>query len=398
MADNVWTKNYGPDGPGNALDTAELDTAFASVQPALSQTALLTTGASAGQVLTVVSGGSAAVWSSPSDPKAMSVVRNYGLSASTSSGSLIVALKTAAGTNPTASDIVDVTFSSNGSSSAVPQKFSQTSSLTLSVTASATLGVRSATTATLYVYAVRVSSSTLRLSISTDGSFDSGAAATTVAMASTADTDGVMYSNASAGTYPVRLLGWIQASHTTGSWNAIYKVNLQTGLADPSGIANRRVRSTTSTSTSSITVIKGGVAISNSSGTFQNTSASFVDVTNLAVTLTTTGRPVYIGLCDDGSSSATFVRGTAIGPASNLGTLDFQFYRTGTSSATLGIMTITLGVGTSGGPLQIAVPPSSFNKIENVGAGTYTWKLRARPGSGGVSLQIFRSRLIAYEL
>ena len=180
MASNTYVKTY---VDGASLTEAKLDSALTTLQPDLAQTALLTTGATAGQVLTVATPGAAATWATAADPKGIFGVRNYGLSASTSSGTLTVILKTAAGTNPTASDIVDVTFSSNGSSSAVPYKFQQTSSLSLTVTASATLGVTTATTATLFIYAVRQSSSALRLAISTNGALDTGVAATTVAMA-----------------------------------------------------------------------------------------------------------------------------------------------------------------------------------------------------------------------
>ncbi len=396
MANNTYTKNY---LDTQALTEAKLDAAFQSLQMDLAQSAQLTTGATAGQVLTVSSGGAAAVWATAADPEGPFMVRNYGLSASTSSGSLIVALKTAAGTNPTASDIVDVVFSSNGSSSAVPNKFQQTASLTLSVTASATLGVRTATTATLYVYAVRVSSSSLRLAISTDGSFDYGAAQATTLMASSADTPGVLYSNAAASTYPVRLLGWITASHTTGSWNAIYKVNLVNGLNDPTGIANRRVRSALSVSTSAITVLAGGVAISNSSGTFNSSSSTYVDVTNLSVTITTTGRPIFIGLISDGTGTNHYATLQAIGTvdADNGAGAYFNICRDGTEIATTLVAT-TCKVA-SNGVRAIYVPAGALTHIDTSAAGTYTFKVQTkRSTTGAGSALCYYAKLVAYEL
>lgn len=223
MANNSYTKTY---ADGAALTEAKLDTAYQTLQMDLAQSGQMTTGATAGQVLTVGTPGSAAVWGTPSDPKTASLARNYGLAASTSSGTLIVSLKSAAGTAPSASDAVTIDFSSNGLASGVPQRFTQTASLSLSITASATLGIRSATTGTLYVYAIRQSSSALKIGLSTNGYLDTGAAQTTVTMSASSDSENVLYSNASVGTYPIRLLGWITASHTTGTWNAIYKVNI----------------------------------------------------------------------------------------------------------------------------------------------------------------------------
>jgi hypothetical protein len=387
MANNTYTKTY---ADGAALSEAKLDASFQSLQMDLAQSALLTTGAVANTVLTATTPGSAATWVTPSDPKFIGV-RNYGLAASVSSGSLIVALKSAAGTNATASDIVDVTFSSNGSASAVPQKFQLTTSLTLSVTASATLGVKSATTATLYVYGVRVSSSTLRLAISTDGSLDTGAAATTVAMASTSDVAGVVYSNASAGTYPTKLLGWVKASHTTGSWNAIYKVNLASGLNDPNGIANARTRSTTSVSTSTISVLEGGVAVSSGCGAFTSSSASYTDVTNLTVTIKTSGRPVFVGLVSDPTDNNTLgIQGVSVTQAS----ARVKLLR---GTTTIAIYTVESANTAASATINLFVPASSVHAIDAVSAGTYVYKVQVQKVAGTTVFCAY-AKMVAYEL
>lgn len=62
---------------------------------------------------------------------------------------------------------------------------------------------------------------------------------------------------------------------------------------DPDDIANARTRTTGST------VAVGGVAISASCGSFSRNGA-LIDITNLSVTITTSGRPVYIGISQDG--------------------------------------------------------------------------------------------------
>lgn len=263
MASNTYTKSY---ADASALTEAKLDAAFTTLQMDIAQSALMTTGSTSGQAL--ISNGSGVAASFQAIPDRVGVgFRNVGLSASTSSGTLTVVLKTNNGTNPTALDPSEVVFSSSGASSAVGQMFTQTSSLSLTITASATLGVATATTASIYVYAVRQSSSTLRLAVSASGTLDYGAKQTTVAMASTADTWGTLYSNAPASTYPIKLLGWVSASHSNGTWNNIYSVNVT------------QAGSITGVRTTSVVAGVGGIAKSVAFADAINTSTTMADFT-----------------------------------------------------------------------------------------------------------------------
>jgi hypothetical protein len=121
--------------------------------------------------------------------------------------------------------------------------------------------------------------------VSSSGVLDTGAKVTTVAMASTADIPGVLYSNASAGTYPIKLLGWVSASHADGTWNTIYSVNLTTGQINQGGSGQ-----------SAVVAQAGYIGRSAISGSFQTTGLSAVNVTtssqNFATTDVSTGTDI----------------------------------------------------------------------------------------------------------
>lgn len=126
----------------------------------------------------------------------------------------------------------------------------------------------------------------------------------------------------------------------------------------------------------------GGVSVSSSCDAFSTASTSFVDVTNLSVSLTTGGGPVMLMLVSDGTGGAS--RGQV--SASTVGQIAFLraaggigFYEFGNS----GIATTT-------------VPAASVTYIDAVAAGTYTYKVQAKVVTGtGVS--VGRVKLVAYE-
>lgn len=138
-----------------------------------------------------------------------------------------------------------------------------------------------------------------------------------------------------------------------------------------------------------------GQQISSSSGAFTTNSSSYVDVTNLSVSLTTTGRPVFIALVPDGSSnsSAIGVQSTADG---TLGAL----FKILANSTDLGI--IQIGGDAEGGlsGAAISYPPGSIMMISTLAAGTYTIKIQATVSIFSASSNAFVnfSKLIAYEL
>lgn len=127
-----------------------------------------------------------------------------------------------------------------------------------------------------------------------------------------------------------------------------------------------------------------GQQISSSCGTFLINSTSFTNVTNLSVSITTSGRPVCIALQSDGTGSAA-----SIGINVN-GTTQFSFLRGATEIARVAVIS-------SSGTASLFVPSSSFSHIDQPAAGTYTYKMQAQTSSG-TTANVNNSVLVAYEL
>lgn len=139
------------------------------------------------------------------------------------------------------------------------------------------------------------------------------------------------------------------------------------------------------------TVAAGGVAISSSSSVFNTTNTSATTVTNLSVTITTSGRPVQLNLISDGTggniSEVFCSKNTSTDANGTLG-----FYRDGSF--------ITLqGVESRGasGSILIAIPSSAFSHTDPVAAGTYTYTVKVAAGAG-TTIGVNYTKLVAYEL
>lgn len=123
---------------------------------------------------------------------------------------------------------------------------------------------------------------------------------------------------------------------------------------------------------------------STSSGTFNSTSTSFVDVTNLSVTLTTNGRPVLITLGPDGSTDVGF------------------FGRAGGGSGLPEAILLEDGVQQYIFGGQVAsgqdIHPLSMVFLCAPAAGVHTYKIQARVTAGSTTVQMRYFQLIAIEL
>ncbi len=120
-----------------------------------------------------------------------------------------------------------------------------------------------------------------------------------------------------------------------------------------------------------------GQQVSLSCGVFITTSTALVDVTNLSVALTTSGRPVMVMLQSDGAA----VPGG---------------YINGTAGVTLQIQrgaTIVQNIQVSA---NISIP-QCIAALDVVGAGTYTYKVQALNNAAG-SLTVSKAVLVAYEI
>lgn len=125
-----------------------------------------------------------------------------------------------------------------------------------------------------------------------------------------------------------------------------------------------------------------GQQVSSSCGVFSTTSGSFVSVTNLTVTITTSGRPLFIGLIPDGS--VNFSNASAPSAASGF---DYRFRNT-TSSVNISL----------GQLAPSAWPVSAFSTVYPVTAGTYVITFDIASDDGIHTSNISYAKLIAYEL
>jgi hypothetical protein len=142
---------------------------------------------------------------------------------------------------------------------------------------------------------------------------------------------------------------------------------------------------TRSTGTS---VAIGGVAISASCGIANYNSTTPVNVSNLSVTLVTTGRPVFIGLISDGATGLTGTTGGggSLQTAASAATGDIIFLRNGTAFVSMESNFVAFSGITS----------SSYYTIDPIGAGTYIYSVQIRTTGGLIG--VYSSKLIAYEL
>lgn len=113
---------------------------------------------------------------------------------------------------------------------------------------------------------------------------------------------------------------------------------------------------------------------------FTTASATVVDVTNVTLSITTTGRPVVVSLFNN--------------------SLDVSC---ATASIALGSPLFTLNRGSTvlaSAPIKAGTTPSiSVMVVDSPAAGTYTYKMQvAAGGSGGNSLDITGMKIVAYEL
>lgn len=133
-----------------------------------------------------------------------------------------------------------------------------------------------------------------------------------------------------------------------------------------------------------------GQQISSSCGNFTYTSSTAGDITNLSVTITTSGRPVSLSLIPDGVSSGSPSVFIAPGGSTKL---QVVFIRGSTE-----IGRTQVQAGSSGGISTSAEVPAAWNIIDPVAAGTYTYKVQAVSTNNAATVTVAYVKLCAYEL
>lgn len=138
----------------------------------------------------------------------------------------------------------------------------------------------------------------------------------------------------------------------------------------------------------------GGVAISSSSGLSSTTSTSYVDVTNLSVTITTSGRPVFLQLIGATSSGPCVIG--AVNNSAVFCQAFFKFMRDATSFSDQAIYSGAFGNGAN--KIDISIPVSNLTYIDSTAAGTYTYKVQFRASVASTTAVCNFAKLVAYEL
>lgn len=306
---------------------------------------------------------------------------NVGLSASVASNALTVSLKTAAGATASSSDPIVIPFRDSTASTGTPVYRQVTGALSVTVSSGSTLGHPSAKDAYVWVYAID-NAGTVELAVAGSRIFDEGTLYSTTMEggAGAADASATLYSTTARSNVPVRLLGRLKSNQSTaGTWaTAISEVALINSVTQ-----NPPMRAV---STDGTDPGIGGIVFSASSGNQVRTDTSFADVTSLAVTLTTTGRPVRVFCVSDAGSNASYFTATSAA--------------TGAIRIIRGSSTSIGNFGETGETAMIAghnYPPSTLDFIDNVAAGTYTYKVQAYR-SGGSQMVVRYIKLVAYEI
>lgn len=175
--------------------------------------------------------------------------------------------------------------------------------------------------------------------------------------------------------------------------------NFGTSIAYPlqsAGIATQAVlQSNLAPRATGTTVAAGGVAVSASCGNYSAT-ASLAAVTNLSVTITTTGRPVMLLIVPDGNTSADSFLGGSNGIPGGLFLFIgiTAFFR---GSTQLNFSSCAYSTQTSV-PTAISFNPS-LQFVDIVSAGTYTYTLQAQNQSNpGTGFLLDYLKLVAYEM
>lgn len=136
-----------------------------------------------------------------------------------------------------------------------------------------------------------------------------------------------------------------------------------------------------------------GQQVSSSSVSYSTSSTSFTAVTNLSVSLTTTGRPVMVFLVGD-ASNPSYVSLNSTTTSSPYGQV--RFLRDVTD---IGFYEVGITAANGGGPkTNIETPSSGFSAFDAPAAGTYTYSVQVKVLASSTTILVASTKLVAYEL
>jgi len=140
--------------------------------------------------------------------------------------------------------------------------------------------------------------------------------------------------------------------------------------------------------------------ISSSCGTFSDSSAGWVDVTNLTVTITTVGRPVMLLCQSDGTSNSGTSTSAGFGSAVT-GSSSESFIRIVDNTAATVYSEQRIQCDASAASPAIWVPPSSVSVVDfsAVGvSGSKTYKVQVASNNVSTTVYAYYMKLVAYEV
>lgn len=139
------------------------------------------------------------------------------------------------------------------------------------------------------------------------------------------------------------------------------------------------------------------LAISSSSGNFGTPSTTYVDVPNLSITFTASGRaPVFIGLVSDGTATGPATVGFINSGGTGNCRAQYRILRSGTEIGNYVVSQVTAATT----QLTQYIPSSCIHTYDTPSAGTYTYKIQLLIAySGGTALATCDlSKLIVREM
>lgn len=299
---------------------------------------------------------------------------NYSIACSVASNALTIALKSNAGSDCTDTDYASIPFRSTTLTSGVTTRRKITAALSIVISSGSTLGHVSAVEWPIYVYAID-NAGTVELAVSTSPQ-DERYRLTTTVLAGGGGDDSVsaIYSTAARSNVAARLIAVLKSTQATaGTWAVV-----PTNVSNP--VIGSPIASLVSRP-SHTTVGVGGVALSSAAS--YSVTSSTADVTNLSVTITTSGRPVFMGLVSQGANG-TGSDGMVVTDAGANGFI--RFVRASTALA-------DLRLHTSAGEH----PCSAYWHIDYPAAGTYTYKVQANDANAP-GCTITNAKLVVYEI
>lgn len=170
--------------------------------------------ATSGQVLTANGSGGSTFTSANTNLVSPYDLSNYSIVTSVGSNAMTIALKNAAGNDPSGGDPVKISFRSSTSATGTTTQRSVTAATSIVVSSGATLGLGSNLNQFIYVYALD-NSGTIELAVSGSRTFDEGGNNSTTIMNSSADLVNNLYSTTSRTGVPIRFIARITSNQTT---------------------------------------------------------------------------------------------------------------------------------------------------------------------------------------